>query len=117
MIFKFNQYELYFDDVLFNYNEDAFSMASDTSYVEKFIKKYRTSKSYREALLPLKLQCLLNIKDVLKGRYNSYLDLLAGIGISGKIFRSASNHLNDFSADCQHTLEQNFRVCDTQLLS
>lgn len=116
MIFKFGRkdqktaYQLFFNNELFQKSDSDFVMKSNTSYIEKFIKRYSTSKNYREALLPLKLQCLLNIKDVIGGRYNTYFDLLAGIGISGRIFNEKVNHLNDFCPTCEKILEENFPI-------
>ncbi len=105
MKLKFSKYELELGDV--NYADDAFTMKSGTSYVEKVVKKYKTSKAYREALLPLKIKCLENIKESL-GAYDSYLDLLAGIGMSGKVFFAKENLMNDFDGPCIEILMKNF---------
>lgn len=111
MVFKFGEHQIDLGNIDFEAKD--FKMGNDTSYAEKFIKKYKHSKHYREELLPLKLQCLQNIKDYIGNEYDSYLDLLAGLGISGKIFQCRDNltnfnSFNDFSEDCYNILCNNF---------
>lgn len=106
MVFKFNEYNLDLGDV--DIEKGNFSMKGESSYVEALVKRYKTKKHYREVMLPLKIQCLLNIKGLIKDGYKSYLDLLAGIGISSKIFHKGDSCLNDFAPDCVEILKRNF---------
>jgi len=106
MIFNFKNYSVYLgSDKNF---KGSFVMKNDTSYLEKFLKRYSSSKNYREVLLPLKIKCLLNIKEEIKGKYKTYFDLLAGIGISGRIFHEGESELNDFCPYCFEILKVNF---------
>lgn len=106
MVFKFGEHQIDLGNIDFEAKD--FKMGNDTSYAEKFIKKYKHSKHYREELLPLKLQCLQNIKDYIGDNYEHYFDLLAGLGISGKIFATEClNEFNDFSEDCLNVIRNN----------
>lgn len=107
MNFNFNEHTIVLPDLAFE--STKFTMGNDSSYAEKFIKRYRSSKHYRNVLLPLKLQCLFNVKKYLGDSYDSYLDLLAGIGISSRIFDTDYNELNDFSGECYAILKENFK--------
>lgn len=106
MKLKFDDISLELGDVI--YDENKFSMHNETPYIEKVVKKYNTSGNYRKNLLPLKIRCLYNIKEYIKDSYDSYLDLLAGIGISANIFNRGNFLLNDFNKSCVDILNKNF---------
>lgn len=106
MIFTFGPHTLDLGDNPFG-EERAFAMKDDSSYLEKFIKRYKSSAAYREKLLPLKLQCLMNLRARLDP-FDSYLDLLAGLGMSGRIFAAQEMTLNDRCPYCFSILEKNF---------
>jgi len=112
MFFNFNKYSLNLGEVTNYINQLSFEMKTDTSYLEKFIKKFTTSKAYRTSLLPLKLQALLNIKESIAGKYSSYQELLAGMGMSAKIFGEGLElgklELSDLSKECFEILKLNF---------
>jgi hypothetical protein len=86
-----------------------FKMESNSSYLQKFIKRYNSSPNYRNKLLPLKLQCVSNIQRSL-GPYTSYLEPFAGLGITAKLFAKAGVNIvvNEQSEECVKVLIRNF---------
>lgn len=112
MKFHFDKYSLDLGEVKKYISVSDFEMKNETSYLEKFIKKYTTSPSYRTSLLPFKLKALANIQNGIKGDYESYLELLAGMGMTAKIFgeglEAENIELSDLSDECYQILKQNF---------
>lgn len=106
MIFTFGDHRLDLGENPFG-TERAFAMKDDSSYLEKFIKRYKSSGAYRDKLLPIKLQCLENLRESL-APYATYLDLLAGLGMSGRIFATDGMTLNDRCPYCFEILKKNF---------
>lgn len=105
MKFNFNEYSIDLGDVAVD--DSKFKMENDTSYLQKFVKMYKTSKQYRESQLPLKLECIFNIKNII-GSYKTYFEPLAGLGITAKIFDVGDSELNDVAPDCVEVLKRNF---------
>lgn len=107
MKFQYNEYSLDLGTV--EVAHGSFKMENSSSYLQKFVKRYNSSKNYRENLLPLKLQCLLNIQNIIAGKYNSYFEPFAGIGITAKIFACKEMWLNDMSTECSDILYLNYK--------
>lgn len=83
-------------------------LKQDTSYISKIAARWK-SRSYVTDKLPSKLLCLESVRDraLHLGGYESYLDLLAGVGMSARIFEAPRNVLNDFDPDCYKVLQSN----------
>lgn len=88
------------------------SFDGETPYVAKVVARCE-QKSYIAGKLPVKLLCLEYLRDRIQGKYRSYSDPMAGIGISARIFgRGLGNvlKLNDFDESCRKVLRKNFNV-------
>jgi hypothetical protein len=55
-----------------------------------------------------KIAALFEAKKILGDDYKTYLDLMAGVGFSGKIFGTDNMVLNDSNRDCYEILKDNF---------
>lgn len=76
----------------------------NTPYLVEFVKPYLDSDFKH------RVNCYSNIQDIIKGEYKSYLDLLGGVGLTGKIFNDVPKHsfLNDINPKCVQVLKENY---------
>jgi hypothetical protein len=94
-------------DLLCSGMEGAFN--GSTPYLNKVCARLR-QRSYLQSKLPLKLMCLNRLRErVLElGGYRSYLEPLAGIGLSARLLSPRKAVLNDLDPGCFAVLKQNF---------
>ena len=80
-----------------------------TPYVAKLSSRLR-KPAYRMKTLPSKLLCLQVLKDRMEGLgdYKSFLEPLAGVGLSARIFDKGKTVLNDTDESCRRILDLNF---------
>lgn len=89
---------------------------SETPYLAKVATRL-SKRSYLEDKLPSKLLCLEYLKESILDRdgYASFLEPLAGIGLSARIFGQECPEalaLNDFDTGCVKVLKHNFPKAD-----
>lgn len=96
------------------------SFDGQTPYIAKVAARWK-QKSYIEKKLPLKILCLESIRDraEAEGKFQSYSDPMAGIGISARIFgQKRFKFLNDLDVGCVQVLKRNFHaVADPPITS
>jgi hypothetical protein len=84
----------------------AQKMDGKTSYLNRFATKLK-KKGYVNGALSLKMQCLLNL-DKVAFDYHSYFDIMAGLGLTARIFEADQMFLNEIDEPCKNVLANNF---------
>jgi len=80
------------------------------SYIDEFLYKNRNSYSFFYGEFSMRLHCFYNIQNKIKDQYKTFMDMLGGLGCTGKIFQvnEEQTYLNDLDKDCYELLINNF---------
>lgn len=92
--------------------EAAFEAASlsDVDYITKFFHHTRKSFSYFYGQFSIQKWCFMKLHDRIEGSYTTFLDMLGGLGCTGRIFGGApeDTYLNEWDGACVEALKKNF---------
>ena len=83
---------------------------SAVPYVQEFLAKNRKSTSFFYGEFSMRLYCFFQLQGEIAGTYESFMDMLGGLGCTGKIFEEdpAQTFLNDLDDSCLDILRANF---------
>ena len=89
--------------VISSLREDKRKRIHDTPYTNEFLKGNVDSD------FKFRLTAYSNIHKVISGEYNTYLDLLGGVGLTGRIFKEVGVQcvFNDLNLECREILKAN----------
>ena len=86
------------------FNIESEGRNQNTPYTNEFLKGTVNSDfKYR-------LRGYTNLQTKIDGLYNSYFDLMGGVGLTGRIYNEGVSDIrfNDFSLDCVNIISQNY---------
>jgi hypothetical protein len=83
---------------------------SSVPYVQEFLAKNRKTTSFFYGEFSMRLHCFFKIQEAVAGSYLSVMDMLGGLGCTGKIFEVVPEEtfLNDLDDSCVEALRCNF---------
>lgn len=103
--------ELYIPNSILDRVRDYDKWSGSTSFLQEFLKKNRPpAYSFFYGEFSFRYGCLSLLRDVIYGDYESYLDLLGGVGVTAKLFQTSieDTFVNDIDDDCYEVLQHNF---------
>ena len=83
---------------------------SDVDYITKFFHHTRKSFSSFYGQFSIQKWCFMKLRDRIDGDYKTFLDLLGGLGCTGRIFGQTpeDTYLNEWDGACVSALKKNF---------
>jgi len=99
--------------VVFDVNESSYSdedYETEADYITKFFFFVRDSYSFFYGEFSHRMMCFMKLQERIQGRYTTYLDMLGGLGCTGKIYGQSleNTFLNEWNDACVAGLKKNF---------
>jgi len=89
---------------------EELNWGNDTSYTNEFLYKNRKSFTFFYGEFSMRLHCFFNLQKIIQNDYITFMDMLGGLGCTGKIYEKdiTNTFLNDLDDGCINILKQNF---------
>lgn len=90
------------------YNDEDYETEAD--YITKFFFFVRKGYTFFYGEFSLRMMCFMKLQERIDGRYSTYLDMLGGLGCTGRIYGQTpeGTFLNEWDDKCVAGLKKNF---------
>lgn len=90
--------------------QDGLKWNTHVPQVVEFLHKNKRGFSHYYGEFSMRMHCFFNLRRKMEGKYKSFMDIIGGLGHTGKIFQTSPEEtfLNDLDDSCVKILKDNF---------
>ena len=90
--------------------QDGLKWNTHVPQIVEFLHKNKKGFSHYYGEFSMRMHCFFNLRRKMEGKYKSFMDIIGGLGHTGKIFQvnPEDTYLNDLDDSCVKILRDNF---------